>query len=419
MSSPQDDAVYTVTELTRRVKNLLESGFRAVWVEGELSNVKRHTSGHVYFTVKDDRASLKGILWRSNASRLRFTPEDGQKVRVYGSLTVYEPQGAYQISALRIDPLGVGDLEVAYRQMYERLESEGLFAPEHKRPLPAFPGIVGVVTSESGAAFEDLRSVIGRRAPHVRIVLRPARVQGEGAAADIANGIRELDDWGGADLLIVGRGGGSLEDLWAFNEEIVARALFACRTPVVSAVGHEIDTTIADFVADLRAPTPSAAAELAVPERDVLRAETTRHGDRLAAGLRRWLAARTERVQRLGTSSAFRRPLDFYRRRGQDLDRLVERRDAAMKRRVEALRLRLDSREGRLSALSPLAVLDRGYAIVRDGEGRVLRQAADVETGRRVRVRLGRGELACLVEEVAASAAKLGAGGETTGGDRK
>ncbi len=401
MTSPHpDDLVYTVTELTRRVKRLLETHWAALWVEGELSNVKHHGSGHVYFTLKDEGAALRGVMFRGRASKLKFRVEDGQRVRVLGALSVYEPQGSYQIVASKIEPLGVGELEIAFRQMYERLEGEGLFDPSAKKAIPPHPEVVGIVTSETGAAVRDLISVIGRRAPHVRIVVRPARVQGGGAAEDVAQAVAELDAWGGADVLVVGRGGGSLEDLWAFNEEVVARALFACRTPVISAVGHEVDTTIADHVADLRAPTPSVAGELAVADRAVLLAELAERGRRLGAAVTRYLHARRDGVMLLSSSSAFREPLEFYRRRSQDIDSLSERLQGGAARQVERQRLSLAGAAGRLSALSPMSVLQRGYSLARDENGTVLRCAADVSPGDSIEVKLGAGELSCTVDAV-------------------
>ena len=399
-SSPPDELVYTVTELTRRVKRLLESQWAALWVEGELSNVKHHTSGHLYFTLKDEGAALRGVLFRGRAARLKFRAEDGQKVRVFGALSVYEPQGSYQIIGAKLEPLGVGELEVAFRQMYDRLEKEGLFDPARKKPIPAHPRTVGVVTSETGAALRDVLQVVGRRAPHVRVVIRPARVQGDGAAADVAQAIADLDRWGEADVLIVGRGGGSLEDLWAFNEETVARAIEACDTPVISAVGHEVDTTIADHVADLRAPTPSAAGELAVPDREVLWGALDAQGRRLAEGTTRHLRERRERVILMSSSAAFREPMEFYRRRSQDVDGLTDRLRAGVDRRLDRGRLSLAGVAGQLTALSPLAVLDRGYALVRDSTGRIVREATAVSPGDPVGVMLGAGELECTVDGV-------------------
>ena len=399
-SLPPDDLVYTVTELTRRIKRLLESHWSALWVEGELSNVKHHGSGHVYFTLKDEGAALRGVMFRGRAASLRFRAEDGQKVRVFGGVSVYEPQGSYQIVASRMEPLGVGELEIAFRQMYERLEKEGLFDADRKKAIPSFPRVVGIVTSATGAAIRDLISGIRRRAPHVEIVVRPTAVQGKGAAAEIARAVAEMDEWGGADVLIVGRGGGSLEDLWAFNEEVVARALAACRTPVISAVGHEIDTTISDFVADLRAPTPSAAAELAVPDREAVLRDVIRQGDRLARAVTRSLRDRRSRVILSASSAALRDPFELYRRRSQDLDRLAERLRAGADRHVDRRRLELRGAAGRLDALSPLAVLDRGYALVRGPGGKLVRRAGDVSPGDPVSVRLGLGELDATVDRV-------------------
>ncbi|MGQ0722767.1 MAG: exodeoxyribonuclease VII large subunit [Candidatus Eiseniibacteriota bacterium] len=372
------EQVYTVTELTGRIKRLLEQQWAALWVEGEVSNVRPSGAGHVYFTLKDEKASLDVVLFRTQAQRQKFRLEHGQKVRVFGSLNVYAQKGAYQINAAKIEPVGVGELELAFRQLHARLAREGLFDPARKRPIPRMPRTVGIVTSSTGAAIRDLISVLRRRAPQVRVVLRPARVQGEGAAVDVARAVRELDEWGEADVLIVGRGGGSLEDLWTFNEEIVARAIHASRTPVISAVGHEIDQTIADFVADVRAPTPSAAAELAAPDREALLAGVTETGRRLAAGVTRWLRARGDRVKLRGEAAV---------RSG--LARLLER-----------SRLRLAGLGGRLDALSPLAILGRGYAIASSESGRILRAAGDAQPGERIEVRLARGRLGCRVEEV-------------------
>jgi exodeoxyribonuclease VII large subunit len=395
-----DELIYTVSELTRRVKRLLESHWAALWVEGELSNVKLHTSGHLYFTLKDEQAALRGVMFRAKASRLRFEPEDGQKVRVFGGLTVYERQGSYQILATKLDPLGVGELEIAFRQTFARLEKEGLFDPAGKRSIPRFPRVVAIVTSETGAAIRDLISVLGRRAPHVDVVLRPARVQGEGAAEDIARGVAEVDAWGGADVLIVGRGGGSLEDLWAFNEETVARAIHASRTPVISAVGHEVDRTISDFAADLRAPTPSAAAELAAPDRTALLEDQAGTARRLAAAVTRLLRDRRDRAMLLSSSAAFREPLELYRRRSQDVDGLADRTTAAIDRMLERRGLRLTAASGRLSALSPLAVLERGYALARRADGRILRREGEVSLGVRVDVRRAKVEISCTVKSL-------------------
>ena len=398
--SPPEDQVYTVGELTRRIQRLLESNWAALWVEGEISNVSRPSSGHVYFTLKDEAAQLAGVVWRSNVARLRFEPENGAKVRVFGSITVYPPHGKYQISATRIEPAGVGDLEAAYRRLYERLKKEGLFDEANKVELPEYPRTIGIVTSESGAAIHDLFSVLERRAPYARLVVRPARVQGPGSEEDVVRAIEEIDAWGEADVLIVGRGGGSIEDLWTFNTEGVARALFACRTPVISAVGHEVDHTIADWVADVRAPTPSAAAELAVPEAGDLVEEVEILGEGLVAAMSELMQRKRDRVNDLGSAAAFRGPLEYCRRRAQDVDLLAGRLSQGVRRQLESDRLRLQGVQGQLEALSPLGVLDRGYAIARRPGGEILRRAGEVAAGEVVDVLLSRGELECRVEEI-------------------
>ena len=394
------DLVYSVSELTRNIRRLLEGSFAEVWVEGQLSNVKLHTSGHLYFTMKDDLACLRGVMFRRHASRLRFDAADGQKVRVYGTITVYEAKGEYQINATRLDPVGIGELELAFRQMYERLEKEGLFDASVKRAIPRHPRVVGLVTSDTGAAVRDLISVLRRRAPHVEVVLRPARMQGAGAAADIVRALADFEEWGGADVLIVGRGGGSLEDLWAFNEEIVARAIAACRIPIISAVGHEIDFTIADYAADLRAPTPSAAAEIVASDRDSLLVQLDRLGTRLGRGALKGLRMRGDRVMLLARSGAFRRPLDLYRRRSQDVDALADRLETAGGSALARAAMRLEGAGGKLNALSPLAVLQRGYAIVRGPAGTIVRRASQVAAGERIDVRLADGSLGAQVEEI-------------------
>jgi exodeoxyribonuclease VII large subunit len=399
-SSVPEDHVYTVTELTRKVKGRLEGEWSGVRVEGELSNVKYHGSGHVYFTLKDERASISAAFFRSDAVRARFRLEDGQKIRVYGGLTLYAPQGRFQILVKRVEAVGTGDLEIAFRQLWEKLSAEGLFDDDRKRPVPEYPGRIGVVTSGTGAALQDIRTAVERRAPHVALVLRPARVQGEGAARDIAAAIAELDAWGGCDTILVARGGGSLEDLWAFNEEIVARAIAACDTPVVTGIGHEVDTTIADFTADLRAATPTAAAELATPAREELLAEIEGQAERLGLGMRRLLRVRRDRVMLLAGSRAFRDPLAYCRQRAQDVDRIVERLGRAGARRMERVRLRFEATIGRLDALSPLAILGRGYAIARVDDGRVLRRATEVEPGDALEILLAEGALGCRVEEL-------------------
>jgi len=259
--------VYSVAEITREIKVLLETTIPVIWVEGEISNLKFHSSGHLYFSLKDKDSQIGGVMWRSRNASLFFTPQDGIKVLAMGKVTVYEKRGYYQFDVIKMQPAGIGELQLAFEQLKNRLQEEGLFDEEIKKPLPQYPEKIGIVTSPTGAAIQDLLNILNRRSPGIEISLKPVKVQGEGAAPEIATAIDEFNEYGKVDVLIIGRGGGSLEDLWAFNEEVVARAIFRSNIPVISAVGHEIDFSISDFVADLRAPTHSAAAELAVLDR--------------------------------------------------------------------------------------------------------------------------------------------------------
>jgi exodeoxyribonuclease VII large subunit len=373
------------------VRDFLEEEFGRVWVEGELSGAKRPQSGHLYFTLKDEKARLDVVLWRSSAVRLRFEPEDGLVVRVRGRLTVYAPQGRYQMEADGLEPVGAGPLQVAFEQMRKRLEAEGLFDVSHKRPLPAFPRRVALVTSPSGAAVRDLIHVATRRWPPLELVVVPVRVQGAGAAEEIAAGIRAADARG-FDVLVVGRGGGSLEDLWAFNEEPVARAIFAARTPVVSAVGHEVDVTISDLVADVRAATPSAAAELITPDRVQIMGGLGGTARRLARAARELLSEGRRRVDAAASARPFRRPLERVHEAALSLDEVGARLAAAAKERLRARGEALGHAAARLDALSPLKVLARGFSVTMK-DGRVLTRAADVRPGDELRTILAEGEV--------------------------
>lgn len=437
-------ALLTVSELTRRIRGELETCFDRVHVVGEISGLRRPSSGHLYLTLKDDGAQLSAVVWRSSRRSLRFEPKDGLEVVAEGRITVYEPRGSYQLVIDRLEPRGVGTLELAFRQLRERLEREGLFDPAHRKPIPRLPARIGIVTSETGAAIRDILKVIRRRFPRVEIVLAPARVQGNGAAAEIAAGIRRLHRLSPRpDVLIVGRGGGSLEDLWAFNEEVVARAIHASEIPIISAVGHETDTTISDLVADLRAPTPSAAAEVAVPELAAIEEMLATLRRRLQLRLEQHLAISRERLERLSARRVMRDPFDRIRRAQQRLDDLqrdlaqgIRQRVAfersriegfgralsferlrrlaaearrqltdrecdlnrAIERRLESEKTRAAGLAGRLEALSPLAVLSRGYSITLDESGRAVRESSDVAPGDRLVTRLARGRLSCRVE---------------------
>ncbi|HUU26210.1 MAG TPA: exodeoxyribonuclease VII large subunit [archaeon] len=399
--------VYTVSGLTRELKALVEESFPPVWVEGEISNFKHHSSGHMYFSLKDEGATLRCVFFRQYNMRLRYRPEDGMKVLAFGELTVYEPSGQYQLVVAELRPRGVGELQLAFEQLKIRLQAEGLFDPEHKKPIPQFPEVVGVVTSSTGAVIRDIISVIRRRCPPVRIVLYPARVQGEGAAAEIAEGIRAFGRWGGADVLIVGRGGGSIEDLWAFNEEEVARAIYESPVPVVSAVGHETDFTIADFVADLRAPTPSAAAEFVVSDAAELSSQVeslVRSLTRAQHSLLETSAQQLDELERGLSAARLLERLKIFRTLCQALEYRLRRAIAAKltARKSEWLRLR-----GALSALNPAAVLDRGFSLVRKPSGAVVRDAVQVAVGEVLEVILSRGLLDCRVERAEPEARKL------------
>lgn len=383
----------TVSELTRRLKEAIEGGFPAVLVEGEACNVTDHpASGHIYFILKDDKSSIKCTLWRWKRGILKFRLEDGQKVVVGGPVRVYEKGGQYQLSVEAIEPFGIGAQQLALEQLKAALAKEGLFDESRKRPLPPFPERIGVVTSESGAAFHDICKVARRRMPGMQIILNPAQVQGDGAARDIARAIREFNEYGLVDLLIVGRGGGSSEDLSSFNEEAVVRAIAGSSIPVISAVGHEVDTTLADYAADLRAATPSAAAELAVPDRDDLVLRVKAQSDALAYNLKMTLESNIERFQRLSGSFVFRRPEAMVEAFVQRLDDLMRLFDAAALRKIDTVKNRMKNASEKLVLLNPLAILARGYSAT-FREGKVITDAAQAAAGDVIETLLSKGRL--------------------------
>jgi len=399
---PQQDAerVLSVGELTGQIKQTLEGSFGRVWVSGEISNFSRPSSGHCYLTLKDDSAQIRAVIWRNAAKAARFDLHDGLEVICQGYLDVYAPRGSYQLVIQKIEPKGLGSLERALRLLREKLAAEGLFSPERKRPLPRFPKRIAFVTSPTGAAVRDFLEILRRRWRDVHVLIVPVRVQGDGAAAEIAAGIELVNRLAQqVDVLVVGRGGGSLEDLWAFNEEIVVRAIHASRIPVVSAVGHEIDITLSDLVADVRALTPSEAAERVVPAMDELREFLDRQQSRLAAALRgRFQLART-RVDGLAGCRVFRRPLERVQLLGQRLDELHARAGRAMTRRLERATSAVEAKAVQLESLSPLGVLARGYSLTtRTADGGLVRSARDVASGELVRTRLADGEITSRVE---------------------
>jgi exodeoxyribonuclease VII large subunit len=444
----------SVSELTMQVRGALESRFASVWVEGEISNFKEAASGHWYFTIKDEGAQLRATCFRGTNSRIRFRPSSGLQVRARGRLTVYEPRGEYELMVEALDPVGAGALRVAFEQMRDRLAGEGLFSEELKRRLPLFPRRVGIVTSLTGAAIRDILHVISRRTRTVNVLVSPTRVQGEGAGAEVVSAIELLNEFharavkegrseDGVDVIIVGRGGGSAEDLWAFNDERLARAIRASMIPVISAVGHETDFTIADFAADLRAPTPSAAAEIVAAREDemadavhdltrdlvqavrfqlmekraLVQGAAMSHGfddvrerlreaattiTQVAHKLETLMTRATQRARRRADSVSYRlQPVRLSARLAAARNRFTiacAERDAAAQARLDDARARLAVAAASLDALSPLAVLQRGYALVQDEQGRLLRDARRVTAGDHLNLRLARGTLRCRVE---------------------
>ncbi|TWT99766.1 Exodeoxyribonuclease 7 large subunit [Botrimarina colliarenosi] len=391
----------SVAALTVGIKETLESGFPDVWVAGEVSNFSRPSSGHCYFTLKDDAAQIRAVMWRGSAARLRFDLHDGLELVCHGSVDVYAPRGSYQLVVNEAQPRGVGALELQLQKLREKLAAEGLFDRARKRPLPAFPRRIAFVTSPTGAAIRDFLQVLSRRWRGVDVLVIPARVQGEGAAVEIAAGIRAANRLRPAlDALVVGRGGGSLEDLWCFNEEAVVRAIAASEIPVISAVGHEIDVTLSDLVADVRALTPSEAAERVAPSGDEITQRLQTLSGRLHGAARRRVALGHERVARAARSRPFARPhamLQDTARRLDDLDRAANR---AVGRQVERGRARLGAIAGKLDSLSPLGVLHRGYSLTTDQQGKLVRSASEVSVGDRLTTRLARGEVVSIVDDV-------------------
>ncbi len=394
--------VLTVTELTQHLKHLLEVDplLSAVIVRGEISNFRAPASGHMYFTLKDESASLRCVMFRGQNYKLRFRPYDGLSVDIYGYVSVFERDGQYQLYAQEMRPAGLGDLYLAFEQLKARLAAEGLFSESDKKPLPLLPKRVAVVTSPTGAAVRDVLKVAARRCPGLNVVVIPAQVQGELAAGQVARGIEVANGLPGVEVIIVTRGGGSLEELWAFNEEVVARAIRASRLPVVVGVGHEVDTTIADLAADRRAPTPSAAAELVFPDCALLTGQVSGLAYRLRSGLRSQAANLRRRLERLTRSSVLTRPELMLAGRAQALDNLVHRLGRVASFAVERRGLRLGQLSGRLEAMSPLGVLARGYSLCTDSAGKVIRRASDVAAGDKVAVTLAQGTLGCRVETV-------------------
>lgn len=392
----------SVTQLTQYIKLLLDRDeiLSQACVRGELSNYKIHSSGHHYFTLKDEGAVISCVMFRSDAMRLRFRPETGMKVILSGRVSLFPKSGQYQIYVSHMQPDGVGDLAVAFEQLKKQLSAEGLFDPARKKPLPRYPGTVALVTSPTGAAVQDMIRILGRRWPLARVLVCPVRVQGAGAAEEIAAMLDYVDGHDLADVIITGRGGGSMEDLWAFNEEIVARAIARCDIPVISAVGHEPDVTIADFAADVRAATPSNGAEIAVCDQSELRDALGQLTVRLTRAQDRRISALTDRLNRLKASPVMRSPEGAIQQRELLLELLRQRLEHAGTRRFQQEEQRLARLAGRLDALSPLKVLARGYALASREDGTVIRAAGELTPGEPIRLRLGQGSARCTVDTI-------------------
>jgi exodeoxyribonuclease VII large subunit len=399
---PEARKILTVHQLTARVKKAIETDVGEVWVEGEVSNVAQPASGHVYFTLKDDRAQLQAVVWKGIARRLGFKIRDGDELIVLGRVTVYEPRGQYQIVVDRAELAGLGALQRAFEELKSKLAKLGLFDASRKRPIPYLPRVIGIVTSPTGAAVHDMLRTIWSRRPGARVVLRPVRVQGDSAAPEIARAIAEMNSWGGCDVLIVGRGGGSLEDLWAFNEESVARAIARSRIPVVSAVGHEVDMSISDLVADVRALTPTDAGMKVVPRVDELKHELSTASARLGLAARRRVASEREHVELLSRSYGLHAPAEALARERQRLDDIGMRFASSLDRRLSDARAHVSEFAGRLEGLSPLAVLARGYTVTsRAGvRGAFLRDAAELAEGDRILTRFAKGQAESVVDRV-------------------
>lgn len=397
----EEKHIYTVTEITRDIKIILEDSFPAVWVEGEISNFKHHTSGHLYFTLKDKYSQLKAVMFRSRNEGMKFEIENGLKVICFGSIGVYEKHGQYQLYVEVVEPRGVGALQLAFEQLKKRLQKEGLFDPAHKLPLPMLPEHIGVITSPAGAAIRDILKVLVRRFPNVHIILNPVAVQGEGAAEEVAKAIGEFNRLIPVDVIIVGRGGGSMEDLWAFNEEVVARAIYNSHIPIISAVGHEIDTTISDFVADLRAPTPSAAAELVIPSKVELEERIANLTRRLKTELINRLSVMENRLRVLMEKRIFREPFDYIQQYQQRVDELSQLLGVRASQLIELNEARFKNYLGRLEALSPLKVLLRGYSIsLKLATGEIIRDVKTLKEKDLIETKVSRGSFTSEVKKI-------------------
>jgi exodeoxyribonuclease VII large subunit len=405
---PRFKEALTVSELTREIRTQLEDNFDAVRVEGEVSGSKRHTSGHFYFTLKDEGAVISAVMWKSAALRTTL-PSDGDRVVAAGRISLFEPRGAYQLMVTSFKPVGEGDLRRRFDELRQRLEAEGLFDPSAKRGFPPFPSRIAVITSQTGAVLQDIRNVLSRRSPHVELLVIPSPVQGADAVPGILQAFARLEYLAGTpfepDAVVIARGGGSIEDLWAFNEEPVVRAVAACPWPVLSAIGHETDFTLCDFAADLRAPTPSAAAEMVAPHREALLEELDSYLERMREALSATVARRRERLELLASRPCLKRPEQMLQRPGQRLDWLQDRLSASGRRTIERAQARLARSAGQLDALSPLKVIARGFAAVEAVDGHILSSVEGLVEGAEIRVRFSDGRVRSRILDVEKGAA--------------
>ena len=383
----------SVSELTLKIKGLIEPELSDLWVKGEISNFKHHTSGHMYFTLKDKSAELRCVMFRGMNRNIQFKPEDGMDVLLQGKVTVYEMRGQYQLIVQTMEPAGIGTLYLAFEALKKQLQSEGLFDLSIKKPLPKYPGKIGIVTSQSGAAISDMVNIFQRRAPYMELMLRPAVVQGEEAARDIVNGIIELDRIKSIDIIIIGRGGGSIEDLWPFNDELLARAISRCKTPIISAVGHETDVTISDMVSDVRAPTPSAAAEIAAPSFSELNKIISKHLDQLYNLIDLQLKLQWQTLDRLSDRHEFQRPNTIIERHREVENKLGHRLSLSLKHIISIKKTNIEGLVKEINALNPIHVLERGYSIAFKREGQIVRKEDDLKVGESFVLTTGKGSM--------------------------
>ena len=392
--------IFSVSEITRNIRFLLEQNFAGVWIEGEVSNYKWHTSGHMYFSLKDENAQIQCVMFRADNQKIEFELKEGLSVLCFGRVSVYAPRGQYQLYIERIEPKGLGALQLRFQQLKEKLEKEGLFDEARKKAIPYLPARIGIVTSIDGAALRDILNILERRFSNVEIMIYPVQVQGVGAAESIAAAIEDFNILKNADVLIVGRGGGSLEDLWAFNEEIVARAIYNSKIPIISAVGHEVDFTIADFVADLRAATPSAAAELVLPLKEdlVLKISDLRLG--MQQALTQTLKSLRQELKRLAESRALKDPLAIFEVQFQRLDELKKSMATSFETLIKFKEEKFGSLVGKLEALGPLATLKRGFSVsLKWPEGKIITDVRSIKPGDKVKTRVSKGFFISTVDE--------------------